>query len=249
MSNTYPITWDNDGERRYELGCDHGVLYVKSETPVIYTKSTLAVAQQSGTGTATTPFTNGVAWNGLTSVSENPSGADANDLWADNMKYASLRSAESFGATIEAYMYPNEFLPCDGCKNVNGVIVGQQKRQPFGFAYRSDVGSDSDVAVDKDTDYKLHLIYNATASPSSKQYSTINENPDAITFSWEISTVPIPVGAIGGHAYRPVAHLVIDSTAADATKLATLTSVLYGNNSQAPYLPMPEDIINFFNAT
>lgn len=248
------ITWDADGERRYETGCDHGVLYPKQETAKYYTKATLGnlsneTADASDATKRGTKFYNGVAWNGLVSVSENPSGADANDLWADNIKYASIRSAESFAATIEAYMYPDEFLPCDGCKVVGGVIIHQQERLPFGFSFRSDIGVDADAAVDKDKKYKIHIIYNATASPSSRQFSTINESPDAITFSYEITTTPISAGS----GYKPVSILTIDSTkVTDTTKLETLEKALYGDaendNNEYKYLPMPEDILAFFHA-
>lgn len=250
------ITWDGDGERRYETGCDHGVLYPKQTTAKYYTKADLGsldaeLPSVTDTTKRGTRFYGGVAWNGLVSVSENPSGADANDLWADNIKYASLRAAESFGATIEAYMYPDEFLPCDGCQMVGGVIVSQQARLPFGFSFRSDIGIDADAAVDKNDKYKIHIIYNATASPSSKQFSTINESPDAITFSYEITTTPISAGS----NYKPVSILTVDSTKANSAKLAILEKALYGydtngNNTNAndeyKYLPMPEDILALF---
>lgn len=243
------LTWDADGERRYETGCDHGVLYPKQTTAKYYNKTTFGTLDTSagqGNTTSATKFYGGVAWNGLVSVSENPSGADANDLWADNIKYASLRSAESFAATIEAYMYPDEFLPCDGCRTVNGVIVGQQPRLPFGFCFRSDIGVDSDAAVDKDQQYKLHLIYNATASPSSRQFSTINESPDAITFSYEVTTTPISAG----ENYKPVSILTIDSTKVPQGKsgaLETLEAALFGSDTvNDKYLPMPEDILELF---
>ena len=208
------LVWDATGEKTYETGLDHGVLY-----PI----------------TSQGTYTPGVAWNGLSSVSESPSGAEANAIYADNIKYLNLYSAEEFGATIEAYTYPDEWAECDGSANLaDGVVLGQQDRKTFGLCYRTVLGND----VDGDAHgYKLHLIYGAKASPSERQYQTINDSPEAITFSWEISTTPINVT---GH--KPVSCITIDSTKADATKLAALEDVLYGTNSEDPKLPLPDEI-------
>lgn len=218
---TYSLEWDKTGERQYETGVSRGVLYQIDQTG---------------------EYTPGVAWNGLTSVSEAPDGAEPNELWADNIKYAVLYSAETFGATIEAYTYPVEFEENDGSVELaTGVHIGQQKRKPFGFCYRTEIGNDT--ATDSDDGYKLHLIYNATASPSDKDYETVNDSPDAITFSWEITTTPVNVTG-----YKPTATVVIDSTKADATKLAALEQILYGTpasgNTAAipPRMPLPDEI-------
>lgn len=225
---TYALTWDATGERYLESGVDHGVLY----------------PQSNGT------YPNGVVWNGLTGVTENPSGADANDFYADNIKYASMRSAETYGATIEAYTYPDEFEECDGSAEIApGVMAGQQARKPFGFSYRSRVFSDTET--DNENYYKLHLIYGATASPSSRGYQTINDSPDAITFSWEVTTVPVNVTG-----YKPTASLTIDSskmTTAEREKLADLEQILYGtpasgnDEAVAPRLPLPDEVISIMS--
>ena len=235
------ITWDAEGTKRYETGVDRGVLYVKQSTSV----SVAGITNSVGTY-----YHGGVAWNGLTSVSKSPSGAEANDIYADNIKYASIRSSESFGATIEAYTYPDEFAECDGSVSIsNGVFLGQQARKPFGFCFRTDIGDDSDSGVDKNTKYKLHLVYNATASPSGSSYSTINDSPEAITFSWELTTIPASTGS----TYLPTACITIDSTKVDATKLSAFEDVLYGTNGTGgtggtdAMLPMPEDVIAFFS--
>ena len=217
------ITWDDTGKRFYEAGVNHGVLYKAA----------------AGGG-----YENGVAWNGLTSVSESPDGAEPTDLYADNIKYASLRSAETFGATIEAYTYPEEFAECDGTKEISaGVYVGQQERKAFGLCYRTEIGSDT-VAMQGEA-YKLHLIYNATASPSEKSYETINDSPDAITFSWEVETTPVPV-VVNGTTYKPTSTIVIDSTKVDKTKLQTLEDKLYGSASEEATLPTPAEVIAIF---
>lgn len=243
------IIWDAEGEKRFETGCDHGVLYVKQADE----------SSVPGLENVTTKYSKGVAWNGLTSVSESPSGAEANDIYADNIKYASIRSTETFGGTIEAYTYPDEFAECDGSKVVSkGLFVGQQVRKMFGFCFRTDIGDDSDTGIDVGSKYKLHLIYNATASPSEQSFSTINDSPEAITFSWELSTIPAPAG----NGYLPTARLVIDSTKLDSaglTKLATLENILYGTDGDStanpvvaatdPMLPMPADVIAFFAAS
>lgn len=210
------LEWDKKTERLYETGVKQGVLYV-----------------QKADGT----YDNGVAWNGLTAVTENPSGAESNPLYADDIKYIDLRSAEEFGATIEAYTYPDEFAACDGSATVTaGVTIGQQVRKPFGLCYRTTLGNDSEF---NDHGYKLHIIYNATASPSEKGYQTINDNPEAITFSWEITTTPVAVTG-----YKPTASITIDSTKVDATKLETLEGMLYGTAQAEPTLPTPDAVIS-----
>lgn len=216
------LVWDKTAERFYETGVDHGVLYV-----------------QKADGT----YDTGVVWNGLTAVTEKPDGAEPNDLYADNIKYASLRSAETFGATIEAYMYPEEFAQCDGSAVVaTGVYIGQQKRKPFGFCYRTLIGNDT--ATDTDDGFMLHIIYNATASPSEKNHETVNDSPDAVTMSWDLDTTPV---AFEDHpSYKPTATITIDSTKCDATKLQTLMDTLYGTANSEPTLPSPDDVIAIF---
>lgn len=215
------IVWDKTGERLYETGVKNGVLYL----------------QTNGV------YNNGVAWNGLTAVTESPSGAEATALYADDMKYLNLYSAEEFGATIEAYTYPDEFAECDGSKEiVDGVIIGQQTRKPFGLCYRTVIGNDTDGEAHG---YKLHIIYGATASPSEKAYATINDSPEAITFSWEVTTTPVKVTGA-----KPTASVVIDSTKADPTKLAALETILYGkdptnegsSDGVDPRLPLPDEL-------
>lgn len=209
------INWDLTGERTYETGVDRGVLYPKDELGA---------------------YGDGVAWNGLISVSENPEGAEPTPLYADNIKYLNLMSIEEFGATIEAYTYPEEFEQCDGSAELQpGVMVGQQARREFGFAYRTKIGND--VAAD-DYGYKLHLVYGALASPSEKSYETINETPDAITFSWEITTSPVAVEGM-----RPTATVVIDSTKVSAEAMTAIEEVLYGNDDTEGALPTPTEII------
>ena len=214
----YALSWDETGEKLYETGVDHGVLYPMG---------------QSGYG-------NGVAWNGLTTVTETPSGAEATKLYADNIKYLEIRSAEEFGGTIEAYTYPDEWAECDGSAALTtGVYAGQQPRKVFGLCYRTVLGNDVDL--DKHG-YKLHIVYGCTASPSERSYATINDSPEAITFSWEFSSVPVNVA---GH--KPVSCIVIDSTKVDATKLATLESILYGTGGSttvAARLPLPAEIVS-----
>ena len=210
------ITWDATGERLFETGVDHGVLY-----PI------------SSSGT----YDNGVAWNGLSAITESPSGAEATAIWADNIKYVNLLSAEEFGATVEAYTYPDEFAICDGTAElVDGVIVGQQARKVFGLCYRTKIGNDVDG---NDHGYKLHIIYGAQASPSEKAYSTINDSPEAISFSWELTTTPVNVTGMNATSY-----LVIDSTKCDTEKLTALEKILYGSAEPdaAPRLPMPDEI-------
>lgn len=213
------LVWDQSGKRLYETGVDHGVLY-PIQTGGVYSK--------------------GVAWNGLTAVTESPSGADVNDIYADNMKYLGLVGAEKFGATVEAYTYPDEFAECDGSVElVKGATIGQQNRKVFGMVYRTVIGNDVDG---NNHGYKLHLIYGATAAPSEKAYNTINEDPEAITFSWELSTTPVNVT---GH--KPTASLTIDSTKADPTKLAELEKILFGDTETEPRLPLPDEIAQLLN--
>jgi hypothetical protein len=213
------LVWDQSGKRLYETGVDHGVLY-PIQTGGVYSK--------------------GVAWNGLTAVTESPSGADVNDIYADNMKYLGLVGAEKFGATVEAYTYPDEFAECDGSVElVKGATIGQQNRKVFGMVYRTVIGNDVDG---NEHGYKLHLIYGATAAPSEKAYNTINEDPEAITFSWELSTTPVNVT---GH--KPTASLTIDSTKTDPTKLAELEKILFGDTETEPRLPLPDEIAQLLN--
>lgn len=213
------ITWDDTGKRFYESGVDHGVLYPMGS---------------SGT------YENGVAWNGLVSVTESPSGAESNPQYADNIKYLNLVSAEEFSATIEAFTYPDEWGECDGSAEPHpGVSIGQQSRKMFGLAYRTKIGNDVDG---QDHGYKIHLIYGAQAAPSEKAYQTINDSPEPITFSWEISTTPVNVTG-----YKPTSSITIDSTKVDSLKLAELEKKLYGDDSSgSPTLPPPDEVIAMF---
>lgn len=208
------LTWDDAGKRLYETGVDRGVLYPMSGST----------------------YGTGVAWNGLTGVTESPSGAEETALYADNNKYVSLYSAEEFGATIEAYTYPDEFAECDGSAELaDGVAIGQQDRKVFGLSYRTLVGNDTEG---QSHGYKLHLIYGAKASPSEKAYATVNDSPEAITFSWEITTTPVNVTG-----FKPTACITIDSTKADPTCLAALETKLYGDDSTGtPTLPFPDEV-------
>ena len=214
------LTWDNTGERIFETGVKQGVLY-----PI----------QSDG------KYTKGVAWNGLTAVTESPSGAEATALYADDIKYLNLLSNEEFGATIEAYTYPDEFAECDGSAELaTGVMIGQQKRKTFGLCYRTTIGNDVEG---NDYGYKLHLVYGCLAAPSEKGYSTINDNPDAITFSWEVSTTPVNV-----EGFKPTSQITIDSTKADPTKLAALEAVLYGSAETEAKLPLPDEVATLMTA-
>lgn len=216
------LSWDKTGERYYETGVDHGVLYIPNSSGV---------------------YNNGVAWNGLTAVTESPSGAESNPLYADNIKYLNLISAEEFGATIEAYTYPDEFGQFDGTVSpVAGLQVGQQARRAFGLSYRTRVGNDLEGS---DYGYKLHLIYNATAAPSEKAFATINDSPEAITFSWELTTTPVSAG----DELKPTAQLTIDSTKVDAGALAQLENMLYGSTGTDPRLPLPAEVIELFSTS
>ena len=242
------ITWDGAGEKRYETGVDHCVLYPKQATAT-------AIPDISG---ATTPYSAGVAWNGITTISNTPSGAEPNDIYADNIKYASIRSAETFGGTVEAYTYPPEWAKCDGSATVaGGLYVGQQARQAFGLSFRTAIGDDNDSSASADSKYKLHLVYNATASPSESSFNTINDSPEAITFSWEFTTIPESIGTIGegtsAETFAPTAVLTIDSTKiADTAKLTAFENILYGTNGEGSstgttaMLPLPKDVIEFF---
>lgn len=212
------LVWDAVGEHVYETGTEKGVLY-----PV----------------NASGAYPSGVAWNGLTGFSESPDGGDATDIWADDIKYLSIRATENFKATITAYTYPDEWAECDGSVVDGGVIIGQQPRKGFGFSCQTKVGNDTQF---EEHGYKIHLVYGATASPSSKDYKTINDSPEAIEFSWEITSTPVNVT---GH--KSTSHLVIDSrkftTTSAAERLAQLEGVLYGTNSSSAWLPLPDDVI------
>ena len=216
------LVWDKTGDRLYETGVKNGVLYIP--TSGVYSK--------------------GVAWNGLTAVTESPSGAEATALYADDIKYLSLMSTEEFGATIEAYTYPDEFAACDGSAELaDGVMIGQQKRSTFGLSYKTTIGNDTEG---NDHGYKLHIIYGAQAAPSEKAYATINDSPEAITFSWEITTTPVNVTGA-----KPTASLVIDSTKADPSKLSALEDILYGKDGEPgnePRLPLPDEIKTLMTA-
>lgn len=215
------LVWDKTGERYYETGVKNGVLYVVD-----------------GAG----KYGKGVAWNGLTKVTESPSGAEASPLYADNIKYLNLISAEEFGCTIDAYTYPDEFTACDGSAELaSGVAIGQQSRKTFGFCYRTECGNDT---LGTDYGYKIHIVYGATASPSSKDYQSINDNPEAITLSWEVKTTPVEVTtAIDGKKPKPTATLIIDSTKVEAEKLALIEAKLYGSEQEEPTLLLPDEVV------
>lgn len=209
------LVWDETGKRFYETGVDHCVLYPLSDEG---------------------EYKPGVAWNGITNISESPSGADENALYADNIKYASLRSAEEFGATVEAYMYPDEFAACDGSAELTkGVYVGQQARKTFGLCYRTKIGNDT--SSENDDGYKLHLVYGCSAAPSEKSYDTVNDSPDAITLSWELTTTPVNVAGM-----KSTSCITINSLKADKTKLAALEKILYGSEQEDPRMPLPDEI-------
>lgn len=215
------LVWDQTNERLYETGVKMGVVY-----------------PQATGGT----YPMGVAWNGLTTVTESPSGAEATALYADDIKYLNLMSAEEFAATIEAYTYPDEFAECDGSAELaKGVAIGQQKRKAFGLCYRTVLGNDVDG---NDYGYKLHIIYGAMAAPSEKAYATINDSPEAITFSWELSTTPVSVDG-----FKPTASITIDSTKADSTKLEALEKILYGSEEAEARLPLPNEIATLMAAS
>ena len=210
------LVWDQSGQRFYETGVKNGVLYVQDESGA---------------------YPKGVAWNGLTAVTESPSGAEATPLYADDIKYLELYSAEEFGATIEAYTYPEEFEVCDGSEEVaSGVVIGQQARKAFGLCYKTVIGND---VKGNDLGYKIHLIYGCKAAPSEKAYQTINDSPEAITFSWEVTTTPVNV-----EGFKPTSTLVIDSTKVDAEKLAAVEAKLFGSASEEAMLPLPDEIVD-----
>ena len=213
------LVWDEAGKHIYETGVSKGVLYVMSDTPGTYEK--------------------GVAWNGLSSVSESPTGAEVSAIYADNIKYLNLMSREEFEGSIEAYTYPDEFMACDGSaspENAKGFIVGQQDRKTFAFCYQTKVGND----LNPEAGYKIHIIYGALASPSERSYETVNDSPEAMTFSWDITTTPVAVTG-----FKPTAHVELDSTKIDKTKLEKIEAKLYGTDepSGEPTLLMPDDII------
>lgn len=214
------ITWDATGEKFYETGVDRGVVFPMGSDG---------------------KYATGAPWNGLTAFNESPSGAESNPIYADNTKYCNLISAEEYGASIEAYMYPDEFAECDGTAEVApGVLIGQQKRKAFGFTCRTLIGNDTDGT---DAGYKLHIVYNAMATPSEKAYSSVNDSPEATTFSWEITTTPVPVTG-----YKPTACITIDSTKVDAGKLKALEDKLYGTESEESALPSPDEVIAMLKA-
>lgn len=208
------IVWDESGKRLYETGVKNGVLYIQDETGA---------------------YNKGVAWNGLTAVTESPSGAEATPLYADDIKYLELFSAEEFGATIEAYTYPEEFEACDGSASLGtGVTIGQQDRKTFGLCYRTVLGND---VKSNEYGYKLHLIYGAKAAPSEKGYQTINDSPEAITFSWEVTTTPVNVAG-----FKPTASVTIDSTKINSEKLKKIEDMLYGEGATDAKLPLPDEL-------
>lgn len=211
----FKLAWNQIGTKTYETGVDRGVLYVRGE---------------DGT------YPEGVAWQGVTNISESPSGAEPTPLYADNIKYLNLMSVEELGATIEAYTYPDEFAECDGSAELSkGISIGQQDRKTFGLCYRTVLGNDT---VGNEYGYKIHIIYGALASPSEKGYETINDSPDAITFSWELTTTPVEVSG-----FKPTASVTIDSTKCDAAKVAELEEILYGKGETEARLPLPDEII------
>lgn len=218
------LVWDEAGKHIYETGVSKGVLYVMSDTPGTYEK--------------------GVAWNGLSSVSESPTGAEVSAIYADNIKYLNLMSREEFEGSIEAYTYPDEFMACDGSaspENAKGFVVGQQDRKTFAFCYQTKVGND----LNPEAGYKIHIIYGALASPSERSYETVNDSPEAMTFSWDITTTPVAVTG-----FKPTAHVELDSTKIDKTKLEKIEAKLYGTDepSGEPTLLMPDEIIGMLTA-
>lgn len=218
------LVWDATGTRLYETGVDHCVLYPMLDTIT----------------DPTNPYDDGVAWNGLTSVNQQPSGGEPTPIWADNIKYLNIMSAEEFAATLEAYTYPTEFEVCDGSASIaTGVTIEQQPRKMFGLCYRTLIGND---VKSNDYGYKLHLVYGCLASPSEKNYQTVNDSPEAVTFSWSIATTPV---AVNGH--KPTAHLIIDSTKVAEAKMTALKAILYGSANADPRLPLPAEVISTVN--
>ena len=215
------LGWDKTGERFYETGVKNCALYVQDSTGA---------------------YPKGVTWNGITAITESPSGAEASPIYADDIKYLNLISAEEFGATIEAYTYPDEFAQCDGSAEIaTGITIGQQVRKAFGIAYKTTLGNDIDG---NELGYKLHIIYGCKAAPSEKAYATINDSPEVITFSWEISTTPVNI-----EGFKPTANITIDSTKIEANKLAALEAVLFGSNDTEARLPLPDEIITIIGET
>lgn len=215
------LTWDKTGERYYETGVKNCALYVRNSDG---------------------SYPSGVAWNGITAVTESPSGAEASPLYADDIKYLNLVSTEELGGTIEAYTYPDEFAECDGSAElVAGVMLGQQVRKTFGLAYKTTLGNDTEG---NDHGYKLHLIYGCLAAPSEKAYATINDSPEAITFSWEFTTTPVEVAG-----FKPTANITIDSTKVDAAKLKAFEEVLFGSENEEPKLPLPNEVAQLLGST
>lgn len=226
MAESKRLVWDDVGEKLYETGTDRGVLY--------------RIDDQN-------KYSKGYAWNGLTAFNAQPSGADSTDLWANNTKYLSMTAAEQFGATIEAYTFPEEFRECDGSKEIMpGVYAGQQNRVPFGFTARTLIGNDT-----KDTEYgyKIHMVYGAKAQPSEKGYSTVNESPEAITLSWTISTTPIPFTKLPDLKLKNMSYIEIVSTKIESEKLKKLEDALYGTESTDPYLPTPDELYDLLSAS
>lgn len=219
------LTWDGTGEKVFETGTDHGVLYLPNEAG---------------------EYDSAHPWNGLTAVTESPTGAESNKQYADNIVYLNLVSAEEFGATVEAFTYPDAFAVCDGTAVVNGVEIGQQDRSSFGLAYRTLKGNDTQGTR---YGYKLHLVYGALAAPSEKNYTTVNDSPEAVAFSWELSTTPVSVGTIGGVEYKPTSVLTIDSTKVDAAGLSALEDALFGTAGADAYLPTPAQVVAMFSGT
>lgn len=214
------LVWDETGKRLYETGVSKGVLYVQAD---------------DGT------YGNGVAWNGLTAVNESPTGAEATPLYADDIKYLELTSTEEYGASIEAYTYPEEFEQCDGSAELGaGVTIGQQPRKAFGFCYRTLIGND---VKNNDYGYKIHIVYGAKAAPSEKAYQTVNDSPEAITFSWELTTTPVNVAG-----YKPTACVTIDSTKVEPAKLTSIEEALYGSDTKEPKLLLPDEIAAIITA-
>lgn len=219
------LLWDQTGERIYETGADHCVLYIPDTQG---------------------EYSTGVAWNGLTAVTQSPTGAEANPQYADNIKYLNLYSAEEFEGTLEAFTYPDEFAQFDGyAQPVPGVTIGQQSRRAFGLSYRTLIGNDLEGT---DHGYKLHLLYGCMASPSEKAHATVNDTPEAMTFSWELTTSPVAIGTVAGVDYKPSASLTVDSTQVDEAALALLEAELYGSETEEANLPLPADVIALMTA-
>lgn len=215
------LVWDDIGQKLYETGVDHAVLYLQDTDGA---------------------YSTGVAWNGITAITESPSGAEPSPQFADNIKYLNLMSAEEFGGTIEAFTYPDEWMECDGSAILSeGIVIGQQPRKPFGLSYRTNIGNDVEG---QNFGYKLHFIYGALASPSEKSYSTINDSPEAIAFSWELTTTPVNVAG-----NQPTAYLSIDSTKVDATKLAAFEDIIYGTTTDEARMPMPDEVLTLLTTT